>query len=233
MKYILYLDSLQSTGARASASVFHLNQQILNAMQVKVLAFTFGNTLHNIVASSNTLIFDTVTVTVPPANYTFAELLTYLNTTLMANVAFAAKMVALQALQLDTENNVLWTIGLNILQGGTLLSVFGITETKTGSFQSFLYLARPSSIAISCNAFHGGNDRFVTTKDNSIQNVFYVGQIQSGFGEEEPPNYDYQFTTQLSRSNLSQIELSIFNPCDSRELTELTHFSLTLELLTL
>jgi hypothetical protein len=50
MKYNIYLDSLQSSGTRVSQAVFNLNQQIVNAIQVKVVAFTFSNNLYNVVA---------------------------------------------------------------------------------------------------------------------------------------------------------------------------------------
>ena len=120
----------------------------------------------------------------------------------MTNVNFLANLTTeTSALSLDAQNNVLWTIGGNILQSGSLLSNFRITSTQNGNFQSFLFLAQPSALTISCSQLHGGNDRFVSTKNNAITNVFYVGQIRSGFGEIEQPNYDSQFRTQLSRSN--------------------------------
>ena len=231
MKYVLYLDSFQSTSTKISNPSFQLNQPIVGAMEVKVVSLTFGNNLHNVVADRNTLVFNTVTVTVPPGYYTTINFVQYVNTVLMANVNFLANLTTeTSALSLDAQNNVLWTIGGNFLQSGTLLPNFGITSILTGNFQSFLFLAQPSALAISCSQLHGGNDRFVSTKNNAITNIFYVGQIRSGFGEIEQPNYDFQFRTQLSRSNLSQIDFFIFDPSNGREITELNFFSLILEI---
>ena len=87
-----------------------------------MLSFSFGNTLFNVVAGENTLVFDTVTVTVPEGYYPFAAFVTYVNTELMADVAFVANLGGnpTAVVLSGSGDEADWTIGTNVLQGGEL-----------------------------------------------------------------------------------------------------------------
>ena len=71
MKFSLFLDSRSSQGYNPSQCVWALQETIVGAVECKILSFNFCNTLNN-VQSANTLVFSTVTVPVPPGNYSGA-----------------------------------------------------------------------------------------------------------------------------------------------------------------
>ena len=231
-KYTLCLDSSQSSGFRPSASVFQLNQPLINCSQVKVLGFTFGNNLFNVVEPYNNLSFDSVTVVVPEGYYTAQEFITYLNTELMTRIPFTSQLTTeTKAIELIDEV-VSWTIGSNDVISGGLYSVFSFYTgySNTGNFQSSIYLAQPCVLSLNCQQLIG-NDRYVTTKNMPITMQFWVGQVQSAYGEVEAPNSSFQMTTQLSNVNLSQLNLLICDAITGRQVTELSHFNLLLEII--
>ena len=144
MKYTVYLDSSQSTGVRPSQAQFQLNQPLIGCTKISVLAFTFGNNLYNIVAPYNTLTFNSVTITVPPGYYTFADFISYINTALMASAPFLANLtVETKAVALTSVNQASWTIGANIMTNSPLYDVFSLYAgyNYTGNFQSSIYFS--------------------------------------------------------------------------------------------
>ena len=74
MRYLVYLDSRNSLGPRPSLCQFNLNQQIVNAKEVRVVSFVFANTFYNVNETNNRIVFDSFTLVVPPGFYTTAQL---------------------------------------------------------------------------------------------------------------------------------------------------------------
>lgn len=236
MKFFVYLDSTQSTGTRPSSSLFNLNQPIVSMMQMKVKSFTFGNTLHNVVSPYNTLVFNSTSLTLPEGYYTFSELIDYINTALMANVLFTANLtVETHAVVLDSENSAVWTIGSNILQitsGMYKTFVLNPYRTYTGNFQSNIFLAQPMAIALTSQALQGSASRFITTADQRITNPFFICPVTDPFGSIQSPQFDLDFTLAFSNNSLNQFDLVLFDPATGRELVEVGHWSLILEIIT-
>jgi len=132
MKFDLFLDSRQSTGARVSSCNFQLNQQIVNAVQVRILSFTFANTLYNVTAPGNTLIFDVVTNSATSLLH-------------VRGLRFLHKhrTDGNTCLRSQAASGGTWTIGTNILQGGSMLFSTLVLPpgNYTGNFSSQLFLA--------------------------------------------------------------------------------------------
>lgn len=237
MRYLLYLDSRQSTGPRTSSCSFYLNQQLVNATALKVISFSFANTLYNVTTLNNTLVFDTLTdtlnVTLDPGFYSFSDLITAINTACLASSPFVSNLGgAPNAVVLNSALQAVWTIGSNILQSGSLYANFLLQPgTYTGNFTTTIFLASPLAIALQSNALSGPS-RFVTCYPQPTTSYFYCQAIQSGYGDVEPANSSIQqrWEIPLSHNNLNTVDVSLFDPATNRELTEMSQWSLILEI---
>ena len=233
MRYNVYLDSTQSMGTSPSQCKFELYQQIVGAYRLKVKSFTFGNNLHNMNSTNNTLIFEDTSLTVPANFYTFGQLITCINNALMADLLFTANLTTEpNAVVLNADGiSATWTIGSNVLLSTSkLYDTFVLNEylNYTGNFQSSIFLSQPMCIALFCSNLQG--TRFVTVDNVDQKGYFYVAPIQSGFGEMEPPAYDVDWTTQFSNNNISQLNIEIYDPSNNFLLTEIAHWALILEI---
>lgn len=236
MKYQLYLDSRQSSGPRPSSCFFNLNQTINNAIQVKVLSFVFANTLFNVIAPFNTLVFSTVTITVPPGFYAFSDFITYINTAMLASAPFVTALgMNPNGIALSAQNTALWSLGTNVLMGGGLYSTFILQPGNyTASFDSPIFLAAPQALSLISPSLSGNNSRFATAFGVPISAPFYTQAVGSGFGEMEQPStsIEMQSKTELNYAQLDQITVLIADPNTGREVSELSMWSLLLEIAT-
>lgn len=234
MRFLIYLDSRQSTGNRPSNCFFNLNQPVINGSQARLVSFVFANSLFNVTENNNTLVFSTTTVNLPAGYYTFSQFVGAINTQLLAAPAFVALMGgAPNAVVLGPNNTATWTIGTNILQSGSLYSnlVLQRAATATGNFATLLFLAQPMAIALNSPSIQGPS-RFVNTHPLAVTSPFYVAHIESGFGEIESssPSLQLQWVTPLSHANIQGFNVVLTDPQNERELTEMSHWSALLEI---
>jgi len=236
MRYLLYLDSRNSTGPRPSQCTFNLNSPIINASQVRVASFVFSNTLFNVDSSNNTLVFSTMTLTIPAGYYTAANLISYINAQCLANPTFNGppSPPSSPCIQI-VGTEVQWRIGnTNTLLPCSAYSIFCLdpTMTYTGNFWSNLFVAGPWALALNSPSL-AGSSRFVNAVPNQISSPFYVHHIQSAHGEIESSatSVELQWATPLSHANVQQLAVTINDPHSSRELTEIGPWSALLEVL--
>lgn len=234
MRYLVYLDSRQSTGTNPATCNFNLNQTIIGGDRVRVVSFTYANTLFNVVAGLNTLAFDTVTISVPPGFYTFADFTANINAQLMATPAFVANLGGNPAaVTLSAQNNAVWTIGTNQMLGGGLYPSFLLQSgsTFTGNFQTAIFLAAPLGVALTCPALVGP-DRFITCYPTQISSPFYVAHVTSAFGTMEPsqPSLQLQYSIPLGRTSINTMQIQLTDPNTARVLTEISQWSILLEI---
>ena len=126
-----------------------------------------------------------------------------------------------------------WTIGNNILlKTSTMYDNFLLDQylTYTGNFSSSLFLAQPLAIALQSNALQGSAMRFVTSANIAITQPFWIVPVTSGSGEMQDPAYDLDIPTQCFNINLSQFDVLLYNPSDNRELKEINHWCMILEI---
>ena len=236
MKYCVYLDSTQSTGTRPSSSTYNLNQSVIGMQSLTVKSFMFANTLYNISSSNKQLNFDSTLLTIPEAFYTFSQLIKYIDDALMNSIAFTSNLTTeMHAVVLNADNSLTWTIGNNILlKTSTMYDNFLLNQyiTYTGNFLSSLFLAQPLAIALQSNALQGSAMRFVTSANISITQPFWIVPVTSGSGEMQDPAYDLDIQIQCSNINLSQFDVLLYNPSDNRELKEINHWCMILEITT-
>ena len=236
MKYGVYLDSTQATGPRPSNSTYNLNQSVIGMQSLTVKSFMFANTLYNISSSNKQLNFDSTLLTIPEAFYTFSQLIKYIDDALMNSIAFTSNLTTeMHAVVLNADNSLTWTIGNNILlKTSTMYDNFLLNQyiTYTGNFLSSLFLAQPLAIALQSNALQGSAMRFVTSANISITQPFWIVPVTSGSGEMQDPAYDLDIQIQCSNINLSQFDVLLYNPSDNRELKEINHWCMILEITT-
>lgn len=234
MRYLVYLDSRQSTGSNAATCNFNLNQTILGGTQVRVLSFTYGNTLRNVISGLNSLVFNSVTITVEPGFYNFADFITNINDQLMADAAFVANLGGNPAaVTLGPQNTALWTIGTNGLLGGGLYPtlLLNVGDTYTADFETGLFLAAPMAVALTCPALQGP-DRFITSYPVQVSSPFYVQHVASAFGEMEPSaaSLEARYAQPLGQTSINTLQVQLTDPATSRVLTEISQWSILLEI---
>lgn len=234
MKFLVYLDSRNSTGPRASSCRFELNQPIVNGSQVRVVSFVFANTLFNVTSDNNTLIFSSFTMTIPVGRYSATQLVDYINTTCNATPAFTTgHAVPPDPVPLTiVAGQVSWKIGDNVLQPCSALTIFCVSGYFTGNFSTNIFLANPWALSLHSPSLVG-TTRFVCANPNRITAPFYVHQIQSAFGDVESSESSIalQYSTPLSHANLQQLDVLVLDPFSNRELVELSSWSCLLEVL--
>ena len=234
MRYLVYLDSRNSTGPRPSLCQFNLNQQIVNANQVRVVSFVFSNTFYNVNETNNQLVFDSFTLVIPPGFYTTSQLLTYIATTCQANLAFTSvsPAPANPCAYLDTDGvTLIWQIGGQALQP-TSLFVMDPNGSYNGTFSTGIFLGSPWAIALNSPALQGAT-RFVSAVPNKISAPFYVQHVQSAHGqiESSDTSVTMQWATPLSHANLQTLEVTLTDPYLGRELVEAGSWSCLLEVI--
>lgn len=236
MKYLVYLDSRASIGPRPSNCSFNLNQPIVNGSRVRVVSFSFANTLYNVDSSNNTLTFSTFTLTIPVGYYTAQNLVDYINTACLANGAFAGATPnppSSPCITWDTQT-VQFAIGSNILYPCSAFAIFQLDPTNSGgymeNFHCNMFLASPWAIALNSPSLVGNETRFISC--NRITSPFYVQHIESGFGEIETANNSLQmnYSATLSHANISQLGVIVSDPYSNRELEEISAWSCILEI---
>ena len=235
MKYLVHLASTQSVGVRPSSAQYILNQQIVNATQLRVVSFSYANQLWNVVAGANTLVFDTGNVTVPEGHYSFGDLINYINESLLTLPASVANLTGSDAVVLSSQNTALWSIGDNVLQSGGLYPTFllNVGLEYSGNFETLIWLPTPLAIALNSASFQGPN-RFVTTAPLPTSSPFYIEQVTSSYGEisSSEASIDLGWKTPLGHENLSLVSIIITDVTSGRELVEMSHYSLLLEIST-
>ena len=234
MRYLVYLDSRNSTGPRPSLCQFNLNQQIVNAKQVRVVSFVFANTFYNVNETNNQIVFDSFTLVIPVGHYTTSQLLNYITTSCQANPAFTSVVPPPQnpCVTLDPDGQTLiWQIGGQTLQYNTLFTT-DPNRLLHGTFFTGIFLGSPWAIALNSPALQGST-RFVSSVPNRISAPFYVQHIQSAYGqiESSETSIDMQWATPLSHANLQVLEVTLTDPYLNRELTEAGAWSALLEVL--
>ena len=238
MRYLVYLDSRASTGQRPSNCFFSLNQPIVNGSRVRVVSFSFANTLFNVDSSNNTLVFSTFTLTIPVGNYTMQNLVDVINQGCLANSAFtgvAPNPPAVPCIQWhEITQTVQFTIGSNVLYPSSAFAIFQLDPNNAaGYFENFscnIFLASPWAIALNSPSLVGNETRFVSC--NRISTPFYVQHIESGWGEVETANNSLQmnYSATLSHANINQLNVVVTDPYSNRELEEISAWSCLLEI---
>jgi hypothetical protein len=227
------LDSRSSTGVSTSHVRFDLNQTLVNCHLLKVLSFTFGNSLYNFVAPFNVFQFNSTSLTVPEGYYNFADFINYVNNALMNDVLFTANLtIETAAITLNDENEADWTIGSNVLlPTSTVYSTFVLNPelSYTGDFHSEIFLCSPLAVALLSPNLQGEN-RYVSVSTNPIIGPFWVHEIRSPFGYLEFQKNDLVQTTQMSRNNISSFEIVVLDAMNQRELYEISNWVLLLEI---
>ena len=234
MRYLVYLDSRNSYGPRPSYCQFNLNQQMVNAKEVRVVSFVFANTFYNVNETNNQIVFDSFTLVIPPGFYTTSQLLNYITTSCQANPAFTSVVPPPQnpCVTLDPDGQTLiWQIGGQTLQYNTLFTT-DPNRLLHGTFFTGIFLGSPWAIALNSPALQGST-RFVSSVPNRISAPFYVQHIQSAYGqiESSDTSIDMQWATPLSHANLQVLEVTLTDPYLNRELTEAGAWSALLEVL--
>ena len=234
MRYLVYLDSRNSLGPRPSLCQFNLNQQIVNARELRVVSFVFTNTFYNVTENNNQIVFDSFTLVIPPAHYTTSQLLNYITTSCQANPAFTSVVPPPQnpCVTLDPDGQTLiWQIGGQSLQYNTLFTT-DPNRLLHGTFFTGIFLGSPWAIALNSPALQGAT-RFVSSVPNRIVQPFYVQHVQSAHNqiESSDTSVTMQWATPLSHANLQTLEVMLIDPYLNRELAETGAWCALLEVL--
>jgi len=239
MKYLVHLDSRQSsTKDNAGQCMFQLSQAIVGARECRVISFTFANFLFNVAAPNNTFVFSNFVLTVPDGHYTLQALLDQMNSIVTALPAFTDHWTpgthAPFEVVAGQSDVVLFTLGSNVLQGGGLYPVFGLSGQNTGSFFGLADLAQPTAIGLSSSSLQAPDTLFVTTYPAPAASLFHLQHLSSVYGEVEPPENSMHTQSQirLSSANLTQIAIEVVDPANLRVLREIGPWSLLLEIRT-
>lgn len=233
-KFQLFLDSRTSTGPNPSQCVFELNDAIVGAVECRVLSFTFANTLFNVQAGANTLIFNTpTTVVIPPGNYSATALATYIDSVLLATPAFVANMGGAPDAVVLVNDQLSWSIGTNVLTGGTFYPSLVLQQgtSLTGNFVTDLFLAIPLALGLHSTVLNPSDRRFIGVAPQQMSNAFYTHVIASGFGQMEPtlPAIARKERFQLSSLCISRLDVAIRDSTTFALLPEMNHWCLLLE----
>jgi len=221
----LLLDS-RSRNARSSTSraSYTLNQAIHNVVSVKVRHISFANTLFNVVTGHNDFHIAGVTSTLAPGFYSSVDFMAWL--TGLANVTAV----------LNTSNNVItWTtVGAIDLTLTTMRETLGLQQgvLYMGGFTTTLFLASPLNVSFCSPQLGTAHTTVFSGRSRLITSSFVTVPVTSGFGEMcfYSPSTLYPFSA--GGTILSNIDIDIRDSLDGRDLTEISHYSVELEVTT-
>jgi hypothetical protein len=217
----LILDSRTRTSNNAYDACFQLSKPISRVQSVRVKFAQFANTLFNIAPGENILTLSTgATLIIPPGFYTQTEFITLLQT--ICSVTY-------------NSGKLIWTLGtVSIVTAATTMrEVIGLSlnNTYTGTFSTWLYLASPMNVDFSCNEINDTQGYIVYSgRDRTINNQPFLSiPVTEGYGNMCFYSPHNMYNIKIGNGSLSQLDFFICDSSSGRLLTELSHWSMLLE----
>ena len=217
----LILDSRTRTSNNVYNATFQLTKPISRVKTVRVKHVQFANTLYNVADGENTLVLSTGTLTMPPGFYTPTEFVTLLQT--ICSVTY-------------NSGRLTWALGAVsiVVAATTMREILGLTQnsTYTNTFTTQLYLASPmntdfiSSQITDTQGYivYSGRDR-----PRANNQPFFIAPVTEGNGKMCMYSPYNMHDIQIGNGSLSQLDFLICDNNSGRVLTELSHWSMLLE----
>ena len=217
----LILDSRTRTSNNVYNATFQLTKPISRVKTVRVKHVQFANTLYNVADGENTLVLSTGTLTMPPGFYTPTEFVALLQT--ICSVTYNA-------------GKLIWALGVGVsivLATTTMREILGLTQnsTYTNTFTTQLYLASPMNTDfISSQITDSHNYVVYSGRERPMNNQpFFIAPVTEGNGKMCMYSPYNMHDIQIGNGSLSQLDFLICDNNSGRVLTELSHWSMLLE----
>jgi hypothetical protein len=216
----LILDSRTRTSNNAYDACFQLSKPISRVHSVRVKFAQFANTLYNVAPGENTIVLSTGTLIMPPGFYTPTEFVALLQT--ICSVTYNAGKLS-------------WTLGAVsiVVAATTMREVLGLTlnTTYTGTFNSRLYLASPMNLDFSCSEITDTQGYIVYSgRERAMNNQPFLSiPVTEGYGSMCFYSPHNMYDIKMGNSSLSQLDFLLCDSNSGRVLTELSHWSMLLE----
>ena len=238
---ILHLDSrARRVDSSVYNAVFQLPRPILNARKIRLKSLQFTNTYHNITSDNNVLVTSSGSITIQPAYWNAQELINEINTQLTALWGGSGDpYIEL----VNATNSLIWTLPLDgpsiDCDASSIRHVLGLphgtmqaTEITQNTFTTQLYLALPQYISFSSPQLSGNVDNIFADQKESYQ-PFITIPVSVGYLSTQTyqPQYEQRITIDSTKHGitLSSIHVNITDPFTRREIQELTHWAMVIE----
>ncbi len=217
----LILDSRTRTSNNAYDACFQLSKPISRVHSVRVKFAQFANTLYNVAPGENMIVLSTgVSLIMPPGFYTQTEFITLLQT--ICSVTY-------------NTGKLSWTLGAVsiVVADTTMREVLGLTPntTYTGTFNSRLYLASPMNLDFSCSEITDTQGYIVYSgRERAMNNQPFLSiPVTEGYGSMCFYSPHNMYDIKMGNGSLSQLDFLLCDSNSGRVLTELSHWSMLLE----
>jgi hypothetical protein len=217
----LILDSRTRTSNNVYNATFQLTKPISRVQKVRVKHVQFANTLYNVADGENTLVLSTGTLVIPPGFYSPVELVALLQT--ICAVTY-------------NLGKLTWTLGTGVsivTATTTMREILGLTlnNTYTNTFTTQLYLASPMNMDfISSQITDSQNYVVYSGRERTMNNQpFFITPVTEGFGKMCIYSPYNMHDIQIGNGSLSQLDFLMCDSNSGRVLTELSHWSMLLE----
>jgi hypothetical protein len=218
----LILDSRTRTSNNVYNATFQLTKPISRVHKVRVKHVQFANTLYNVADGENVLTLSNGTVlNMSPGFYTPSEFVALIQT--ICTVTY-------------NTGKLSWTLGAVsiVVAATTIREVLGLTLNTiyTGTFNTQLYLASPMNIDFICSQITDTQGYIVYSgreRPRANNQPFFIAPVTEGNGKMCMYSPYNMHNIQIGNGSLSQLDFLICDNNSGRVLTELSHWSMLLE----
>jgi hypothetical protein len=223
--FIILLDSrTRQTGTTVSSPTFNLTKPISNVTTARVRSVQFTNNLFNIDGNHNKIgLVNLQGLEISPGFYSPSQLIQQIN----------ESGIGISLTYVSENNTLLWDTGNGVVDvtQSSMAQTLGLQQgsTYTGTFTTTLFLASPMNVDFVCDQL--GNSTYSYSgrvRESNIQPLISC-PVVVGYGNMNvfiPPVLS---TLDIGGTSLSQLNFKIVDSLDGRELKELGHWSMQIE----
>ena len=225
----VYIDSRSRASGIPASSEYILNRSLHSISQIMIRSFSFSNIIYNIDDYNNQLLFSNnigtiSTVVLPPKFYTTGEFVQALNDKI--------KELTLVDVLTVVNNTLIWKIPIgHMLTGGSMSDVIGVYQPLIrGRFETPLTLSSPQAISVICREVQSSTENINVQKNNIGYTPLLICSLQKGYGSLEVYEPQTPYVERFDIRDTDRLSFLLSDPRTGRILTEITSWSLILQI---
>ena len=224
----VYIDSRSRASGTPASSTFVLNRSLHSLSQIHIRSFSFSNVIYNVDEYNNRLMIsdgrNNATITIPPKFYTTSEFVVELNRHI--------KPFMLVDVVTVRNNTLVWTLPTKyILRGGSMADVIGMYQSSlAGTFETPLTLSSPQAISVICREVQSQSENINVQKNVIGFTPLLICSLEKGYGNLEVYEPQTRYIENFSIRDTDRLSFMLCDPRTGRILSEITSWSLILQI---
>ena len=232
----IYIDSRSRATGIPASSTFVLNRSLHSLSQIHIRSFSFSNVIYNIDEYNNQLMIsdghsNNANIILPPKFYTTSEFVIALNQQIRAFVLLQFPSSVGGDAVTVRNNTLVWTLRAGYrLTGGSMADVIGMYQPLAGTFETPLTLSSPQAISVICKEVQSQSENINVQKSFIGFTPLLICSLEKGYGNLEVYEPQTRYIESFSIRDTDRLSFMLCDPRTGRILSEITSWSLILQI---